>query len=60
MMGYEEPLPTYVDDVLLAKWIGIPVWELEDQPYWYVEQMRAVRDAEFAAKSQIHERRNRR
>jgi hypothetical protein len=29
----------------LARWIGVPVWELETVPSWYLDQARVIREA---------------
>ena len=49
-------MPEYVDLWLIAKWIGVPAWELEDVPHWYIEQARIVRHAEFAAQESQQKR----
>lgn len=34
--GRGTPLPDYVDEILVARYLGIPPWELQDVPYyWY-------------------------
>ena len=33
-------------DIQLARYIGVPVWELERVPTWYLDQYRVIRDAE--------------
>lgn len=53
----EEPLPDYVHDVMLAKWAGISLAELETMPYWHVEQYRTVMSAEADAKARLREQR---
>ena len=51
----EEPLPDYVHDVMLAKWAGISLTELETMPYWHVEQYRTVMSAQMAARAMQRE-----
>ncbi len=49
-------MPEYVVLWLVARWIGVPVWELEDVDTAYIEQARIVRHAEFAAQEAQHKR----
>jgi hypothetical protein len=35
-----------VYDIRLAQYIGVPVWDLERIPTWYLDQYRTLREAE--------------
>lgn len=36
-------------DIRLAQYIGVPVWELERVPTWYLDQYQVMRSAEAKA-----------
>ncbi len=38
-------MPDYVMDWLLARWIGVPVWELDDVPMRILDEARVVMSA---------------
>lgn len=41
---------------MLAKWLGVAPWDLEQVPYWHIEQARTVRAAEIKAQHAVQER----
>jgi hypothetical protein len=54
--GIAEPLPDYVDDVLMAQYIGVTLREYHAMPYYEIDQYRVVRAAQLKAQNAVNER----
>ena len=52
--GRGAPMPDYVGEILLARYIGVPVTELEHWPAGVVEQYAMVRAAELTVERERH------
>ena len=49
-------MPSYVGEILLARYIGVPVMELDEWPAHRVEQYAMVRAAEFKVEEARHKK----
>lgn len=58
--GRMEPIPDYVSDWQLARWMGVTVPEMLEMPLQHVEQARVVMHAMNDAQHQTQTRASRR
>ena len=54
--GDMEPLPTWVSQWRVARWMGVTIGELQRMPYWEVLQATILMAAEQTAERNAHKR----
>lgn len=48
--GRGVPLPAYVNEIGLARWLGITPWELQDAPLHWYQKLNVFIEAEHEAR----------